>query len=214
MEKKKRDRFSRDNKTETKELIPIILIVCEGERTEPNYFNQFEVASVTIDARGIGDNTKRLVEYAIAEYDTGKYDQVWCVFDKDSFPNNDFNAAVQLAHNKNLGIAYSNESFELWYVLHFQYLDSQINRKQYIKCLNEIFQSKKLEGFPATYQKNDKEIYRLLKPYQNNALTNAKKLATQYSSELHPSPVTQFPMTYVYKLVEELNKWLPSQRLD
>ena len=36
-------KFSRDKKTDTKEQLPIILIVCEGERTEPNYFEQFEV---------------------------------------------------------------------------------------------------------------------------------------------------------------------------
>ena len=59
--------FSRDSKTDTKEQLPIILIVCEGERTEPNYFDQFEVTNITIDPRGIGDNTVRLVEYAIKE---------------------------------------------------------------------------------------------------------------------------------------------------
>ena len=38
-----KSKFSRDNKTNKKEQLPIILIVCEGERTEPNYFNRFEV---------------------------------------------------------------------------------------------------------------------------------------------------------------------------
>lgn len=38
-----------------------------GERTGPNYFDQFEVTNITIDPRGIGDNTIRLVEYAIKE---------------------------------------------------------------------------------------------------------------------------------------------------
>ena len=112
-------KFSRDNKTGKKEQLPIILIVCEGERTEPNYFDQFEVTNITIDPRGIGDNTIRLVKYAINESKRNDYDQVWCVFDKDSFPKDNFNNAVQLAQNNDFGIAYSNESFELWYILHF-----------------------------------------------------------------------------------------------
>ena len=207
-------KFSRDNKTGKKEQLPIILIVCEGERTEPNYFDQFEVTNITIDPRGIGDNTVRLVEYAIKESKTNDYDQVWCVFDKDSFPNQNFNRAVELAKNENFGIAYSNESFELWYILHFEYLNSQITRDQYIKKLNNIFKSKKDEGFPDSYKKNDPNIYRILKPYQHVALKNAQNLSNNYESELIPSSATQCPVTYVYKLVEELNRWIPSHRLD
>ena len=207
-------KFSRDIKTGTKEQLPIILIVCEGERTEPNYFNQFEVTNIKIESRGIGDNTKRLVEYAISESQTNDYDQVWCVFDRDSFPKDNLNSAVQSAQNNNFGIAYSNESFELWYILHFEFLNSQITRDQYIKKLNDIFKSKKDEGFPDSYKKNDPDIYRILKPYQHTALKNAKNLSKHYESESKPSSATQCPVTYVYKLVEELNKWIPSRRLD
>lgn len=207
-------KFLRDNKTGKKEQLPIILIVCEGERTEPNYFDQFEVTNITIDPRGIGDNTIRLVEYAIKESKRNDYDQVWCVFDKDSFPKDNFNSAVQLAQNNDFGIAYSNESFELWYILHFEFLNSQITRDQYIKKLNNIFKSKKDEGFPDSYKKNDPNIYRILKPYQHVALKNSKNLSKDYESELITSSATQCPVTYVYKLVEELNKWIPSHRLD
>lgn len=207
-------KFSRDKKTDTKEQLPIILIVCEGEKTEPNYFEQFEVTNIRIEPRGIGDNTIGLVEYAIKESVTNDYDQVWCVFDKDSFPIQNFNSAVQLAKNNHFGIAYSNESFELWYILHFEFLNSQITRDQYIKKLNNIFKSKKNEGFPDSYRKNDPNIYRILKPYQNTALKNAKNLSKDYANELVPSSAAQCPVTYVYKLVEELNKWIPSHRLD
>ncbi|HEL1347015.1 TPA: RloB domain-containing protein, partial [Streptococcus equi subsp. zooepidemicus] len=52
------------------------------------------------------------------------------------------------------------------------------------------------------------------KPYQNTALKNAKRLSQDYQSEATPSAAQQFPVTYVYKLVEELNRWIPSNRLD
>ncbi|HEL2461034.1 TPA: RloB domain-containing protein [Streptococcus suis] len=205
-----KSRFSRDKKTGTKEQLPSILIVCEGARTEPNYFQGFKVLNATVEIKGLGDNTLRLVEYAVTE--KGKYDQVWVVFDRDSFPAKDVNDAVQLAQHNNFGIAYSNESFELWYVLHFQYLDSGISRTQYINILNNIF--KKNSDFPEEYQKNLQNMYDLLKPLQANAIRNAKNLASRYTDESTPSPAKQLPVTYVYKLVEELNKWLPSVRLD
>ncbi len=43
------------------------LIVCEGEKTEPNYFRSFPVDTkvIKLDIKGEGKNTKSLVEKAI-----------------------------------------------------------------------------------------------------------------------------------------------------
>ena len=91
------------------------LIVCEGERTEPNYFRAFRLAGDVrgIDVRGEGYNTTRLVEAAIEYARQGDYDQVWCVFDRDSFPAQNFNEAIALAERQGFQVAYSNEAFEL-----------------------------------------------------------------------------------------------------
>jgi hypothetical protein len=87
-----------------------ILIVCEGEKTEPNYFRAFrklvEVFEIEIDGRGY--NTMSLVEYAIslkenAERNNLPYNQVWCVFDKDSFSDDIFNKAIY-----NTSVCYNN----------------------------------------------------------------------------------------------------------
>ena len=42
------------------------LIVCEGEKTEPNYFRSFPVNKnlIRLDIKGEGKNTKSLVEKA------------------------------------------------------------------------------------------------------------------------------------------------------
>lgn len=77
------------------------LIVCEGERTEPNYFRQFrvprEVAIVNI--HGTGYNTESLVREAMRLREEKKYDgeddQVWCVFDRDSFLKAQFNRSLR-----------------------------------------------------------------------------------------------------------------------
>lgn len=43
-----------------------ILIVCEGQNTEPSYFRQFRLSSASIKAIGKGHNTISLVEQTIA----------------------------------------------------------------------------------------------------------------------------------------------------
>lgn len=42
-----------------------ILIVCEGEKTEPNYFQAFPVTSADVKIVPLGVNTRTVVEYAI-----------------------------------------------------------------------------------------------------------------------------------------------------
>jgi RloB-like protein len=62
-----------------------ILIVCEGQNTEPSYFEQFKVATAVIEIVGTGRNTLSLVEYAAHLHQTKyqNFNQVWCVFDAD-----------------------------------------------------------------------------------------------------------------------------------
>ena len=92
------------------------LIVCEGEVTEPEYFNSFRLTSANVKAIGKGMNTISLVKEAIAIRDIEKrrnrnYDQCWVVFDKDDFSDGDFNAAIQMAQTNgfqhlNIGSCY------------------------------------------------------------------------------------------------------------
>jgi len=110
-------------KVDTRPAQKVFLIVCEGAKTEPNYFRGFKVAGNVLDVRGVGDNTLSLVEQAAKFKERGEYDQTWCVFDRDSFPADRFNRALDLARRLGMRVAYSNEAFELWYLLHFAYHD-------------------------------------------------------------------------------------------
>ena len=79
-----------------------LLIISEGVNTEVSYFRQFEQPTIRVKAVGTGFNTLSLVRRAeqIRDEEAAKgrhYDQVWCVFDKDDFPAQDFNEAVWLA---------------------------------------------------------------------------------------------------------------------
>ena len=178
------------------------LIVCEGEKTEPNYFRKFpenpEVYD-KIDIHGTGYNTISLVNEAIRlKNDALKrkepYIEVWCVFDKDDFTMEQFQNAILLAGRNNIRCAYSIEAFELWYLLHFNYNDSRLDRKQYREKLSE--------NLGKQYQKNDEGMYQLLKKKQSTAMQNARKL---YALQ-HKRPLSeQNPITTVFLLVERLS---------
>ena len=176
------------------------LIVCEGERTEHNYFRAFRVAGDVrrIEVRGEGYNTLSLVRWAIELAAEQDYDQVWCVFDRDSFPLHSFNAALELASRQGFHVAYSNEAFELWYLLHFHFYNTGISREDYCKKLDQLLGRK--------YQKNDRGIYQELLSRQAEAIRNARRLLAQCQP---PNPVSDNPSTTVFQLVEQLNQFLP-----
>lgn len=76
----------RSRKSGSKNLKKLILIVCEGERTEPAYFESFPLNKKVRDIVGAGANTVSVVREAIRVRSNASFDEVWCVFDRDSFP--------------------------------------------------------------------------------------------------------------------------------
>jgi hypothetical protein len=168
-----------------------LLIVCEGTKTEPNYFRAFKLPSVEVV--GTGKNTLRVVEDAIRLSEGAGYEQVWCVFDRDSFPAQQFNAAIERAKHAGLHVAYSNEAFELWYLLHFDFHTSGLSRDLYAEKLGERL------GRP--YRKNDQTLFEALRPRQEKAIAHAGKLLAGYSPH---NPEKNNPCTTVHLLVEEL----------
>ena len=187
----------------TREPAPRILIVCEGERTEPAYFDGFRVPSVTIEITGLGKDPLTLVEEAITRRRKSQYDQVWCVFDRDDVPLERFNQALQLAQQQKIKVAYSNQAFELWYLLHFHYCDTPQTRRDYSDSLSR--------QLGRAYHKNDATLYRLLLPRQDQAIRHAERLLAQYNP---PNPAVDDPVTTVHKLVQKLNRFAQAKRFS
>ena len=187
------------NEREPKETF---LIVCEGAKTEPNYFNSFRVRTATIKVEGAGDNTVNLVKIALRlKKEQAKegppYDQVWCVFDRDDFPAERFNEAFAVAAEHGIKLAYSNQAFELWYLLHFIYCDAAISRALYIEKLDKLLGHK--------YEKNSRTIYEELLEKQPDAIRNAARLLATY---IPREPEKNDPSTTAHLLVEQLNKYI------
>lgn len=200
-----------ERKRKRKKVLPYILIVCEGARTEPNYFEWYKEnckQEINVDICGEGKNTVSLVREAIAikkKIEKEKqiiFDQVWCVFDRDSFEISTYNQAFELAHKNNIKVAYSNECFEVWYLLHFQYFDNEMPRGLVFNKLDNLMKKE----YGIAYKKNTHNICELLLGKQLTAIKNAKKLESKCSNIgiVHH----QNPSTSVYKLVEELNNYI------
>ena len=164
--------------------------------------------TVKIDVDGKGDNTTSLVAKAKKEKKKREetsglpIDNLWVVLDRDAFPPAHFNEAIEICKRESIHCAWSNEAFELWYLLHFQYFDSAIGRAQYLKMLTQRLQ--KYLGPNYRYQKNDPNFYSLLQIHGNEdqAIKNAQRLFNLY--ENRRDFADQNPCTTVYQLVQVL----------
>lgn len=205
-------RFAKQAKrNKPRELVTYFLIVCEGEKTEPNYFKSFpkKVGKIiyVIEFEGGGISTLKVVEKAIELRNKSKqkYDRVWAVFDRDSFKATSFNNAILKARANNIRCAWSNEAFELWYLLHFHNRVTAMKRTEYEKAIEEAVNGKlDKKNHKFKYKKNSPDMYALLSRLGNQelAIKWAKELANSISGEQFAN---YNPQTMVFKLVEELN---------
>jgi hypothetical protein len=187
----------------------LLLIWCEGEETEVNYFNAYksQITNLTVQVKSSprGGNAQHFVnscakETRQLEQRQGiQFDEVYCVFDKDNNSPVDFNTAVSNAAQKKLIPIYSNLSFEWWYVLHFSGTPSSHTQAAYEQFL--------AKAFGQAYKKADSSLFKKLQPHQSQAIQRAER---QYQSCCHHPPSSQLPCTLVYQLVERLNQELPA----
>jgi hypothetical protein len=207
--KKRFDREERKRSINTRDELVYFMIICEGEKTEPNYFKALEkelpIGTVEIKIDGVGLNTIGLVDYALKlkAIANRKFDRVWVVFDKDDFPENNFNGAIHKASLNNINCAWTNQAFELWFLLHFQFVNSALNREDYKSYLEREIRAKSgNENYE--YKKNDHSTYLILKRYGNQAqaISWANQLKEKFLDEKF---ATHNPSTRVHQLIGELS---------
>ncbi len=132
--------------------------------------------------------------------------EIWLVFDKDERgnpkDNQDFNKSIQLSEKQGFKVAYSNDAFELWFVLHFKYTDADVLRSEHHDYLSNMLDCNyEKQGKNKDFSKN---LYSKLLEKQPVAIKNAEKLDIFHSNtEKHSD---KKPYTSVHKLVIELNK--------
>jgi hypothetical protein len=206
---KSRSQFSLSGKRPSGKLDErkFFLIVTEG-KTESRYFKHFRsTTGPRIESVDKQDSRIRLVEKAIelrGQYKKEKRyikgDETWVVFDRDvdlGKPNDKetFNRALELACREDIQVAYSNDSFELWFLLHLQDVSASIHRS---------IIEKKLKSHLGCYTHGDDAFDRINSNY-SMAVKRAEKILKE-AIEDKKSPVDANPSTTVYLLTEKLRK--------
>lgn len=196
------------------------LIITEGEKTEPYYFNGLKthilektggtvdvIEVPEIDIYGQGISTERLIQITEEHVNKAKiiYQNIWVIFDKDDFP--DFDSAITSGINKGYNIGWSNPCFEYWLFLHFNYSDANLHRNEWRAKLNILFKQYNLTI--NGYEKNLENLYDLLDSINGieTAVRNAKRQMSNFRDGVD-KPSTYTPGTMVYKLVEQLRAFL------
>ena len=207
--------ISRKDRLKSKRLAPAnYLIVCEGKKTEPNYFNglkkkinekygnKVDVLIPNIEIKGTGRNTTDLVKYAqkYVNYSNKVYGKVWVVFDKDDYSDEQFNKAIESC---DYNACWSNPNFELWILTHLKKVNRYISKEDILDELNKEFRKNGL----GSYNKNDINIFE--KVSKDKRLHNAIKNC-EYLEQLNENRLAseRNPMTKVYKVIYELKEYL------
>ena len=128
------------------------LIASEGTETEPQYFGAIQKIintkyrdRIQLKVEGIGDNTVNLlmkVRQYVQNYGI-VFKHVWIVYDTDDFPAENIDMVAQLCEEYNAQgetiyhAVWSNQCVELWYLLHFMYMDTDIDRSRYWPKLSD-----------------------------------------------------------------------------
>ena len=185
-----------------------VLIVCEGTKTELNYFKDLcqtyrlhSVHTITVTPSSSGTNASNILQDAKKRYDRDKEkdntpDHVFCVFDRDDHKgvNNSFQPTInEIKKLKTFQAIYSIPSFEFWLLLHFGYTRT---------CFETAYQvtDKLLKEHPA-YQKNQQGLFTFLESRLNDALVYATRCAQEAELCNEPNPSTK-----VHELVNFLRE--------
>ena len=215
---------------ENREKVPDIIMACEDGVSAPTYFkmivqslldnklitpDSFVIATPNhTNPSGVLEDLKKHKTLSGKSYKDFMYK--WIVIDRDiqrvnggGHSKEDFNLALQQAKKEKVEVAYSNDAFELWYLLHFDYISTALLRDEINERLIKKLQKLNRHKFTQLNKDNIKQanftkhIYEELKPLQEMAIKNAKKLLASYGIDYNPE--NNNPSTTVHKLVEILN---------
>ncbi len=183
-----------------------ILIVSEGSKTEPNYFNEIRkefrlhTANVQVQPSDFGTAPLQVVKFAKELFEKGDrrkgiqpraFEKVYAVFDRDDHQT--YFDALTLATSQNgklrndakkpvefRAIA-SVPSFELWLLLHYEDIQAPIHRDEVMRRLK-----KHIPG----YEKGAGGAFATTRVQLDTATQRAELLARRFTAYTAPEPFT------------------------
>lgn len=217
MSRKNRGRTLKSFSRKT-DLVPpreCVLIVCEGGKTEPQYFAALasdiglrKLVEVVIHGEGCGSAPINVVEYAVEQrkkrvteakrsVTLTEFDTVWCVSDVEApLPHPTLQQAQDKARGQKVKLVLSNPCFEFWYILHFEMTTALFDTNE--ACL------KRLRKHLKDYVKSSPDTYGQLKQSTLQAIANAERaLANKMCGD---DLSKHNPSTHIHRLVEYLTR--------
>lgn len=183
-----------------------LLIVCEGSKTEPNYFKEIraahrlQTANVEVQPGILGTEPIQVVQYAHALFENGDrhkqiqpraFEQVYAVFDRDE--HHSYFNALQLAESLDGKLRNDNRQavgfkaiasvpcFELWLLLHFEDVQAPVHRDEVLRRLKQHI---------AGYEKGQGGAFAATRARLDIAQQRAQSLATRFTAYTEPEPYT------------------------
>lgn len=194
-----------------------ILVVTEGSKTEPNYFNEIRTANrihaanVQVVPSAYGTEPIQIVQYAESLFLNGDdskniqpkaFEEVYVVFDRDD--HHTYHNALSRIEALNLRLKNDNSQkvafkaiasvpcFELWLLLHFEDVQAVIHR-------DDVYD--RLRQYIAGYQKGGAGHYAMTLPNIEIARDRSASLC-QINNKYDGAQ----PYTNVYELVHKLSQ--------
>jgi len=176
-----------------------ILIVTEGTKTEPQYFedirkrNRIPSAHISVMPSELGTEPRQIVDFAEHTFlQRPAYERVYAVFDRDD--HRTYNDALRRAGELN-GRDKNDEGkrvkftaipsvpcFELWLLLHFEDVHAFWHRSETRERLN---------WYIPNYEKGALGIYDLTEQHLAVARQRAERLRTRFGAESGTDPFTK-----------------------
>lgn len=188
-----------------------VLIVTEGSKTEPHYFeeirNHYEIhsANIMIDGKS-GSSPINVVSYGEVLYAQevvagDPFDRVYFVFDKNTHQS--YSQAISKANGlspKNtFFVSNSVPCFEYWLLLHHEYTTKPYRKTGGQSSSDAVIRD--LKKYMPNYAKGNRDVFETLFVLLEDAKKNAiRALAAAESAD------TDNPSTWVHELVDYLQK--------
>lgn len=242
MENNKQPWELRSDDVRTEDKLATFIIFTEDEVSERVYFKSFETERVKVNAIGNQKSDIKNVFNAIEHCrkeglfdNNGKVAEdgphVWCVYDRDYNSNPDetlkndkkFTKSMSDAEKHNIKVAWSNDNFELWVLLHYEDVDEKkpLPRTKCYERLTKITESddelcshfsKFIDNGSYNYKKDlkkEKNFKKYILPILQDktrrtaAIERAERLEN-YHVGRNVKPHEMCPCTKVHHLVKEL----------
>ena len=198
---------------------PVILIVTEGEKSEPKYFEHFRTRQNNVEVRVVPNsknggktdylNLIRKASRICKDDDLSPKsgDSVWIVADGDvnyqaadaiKKKNEALTQARTTAEKEAYSLLISNPCFELWYLLHLRYTTAHLPDYDAVKKALE-------QAGIKDYEKHN-DLYEQLASETIEVIKRAKRLEAHQVENGFTLPLglDANPFTEVYRLVEKL----------